>query len=195
MTDWLLVTGIAIVFWVIIWQEQIWNMLFRNNDKATLKERVVPEGRAIYFIGRTIVGQVSKILGPVDKRPNPKTQDDDFYFGYVINTSEGDESVEWLWSNELKPIGLENYAGRQGSTWKRVNPDPSEELLRDKEAQIFALKHELKEMYEITENRNKIIFDSVHEVVQKFLPKVAYQPGKKKSSDAGMPSGGGEDGG
>jgi hypothetical protein len=180
---------------VFIFIESIWNLLFRNSDKMTLKERTVPEGRAVYFVGYTIVGQVSKILGPTRKRPNPKTQDDDYYFGYTTTSSEGDESVEWLWSNELKPIGMENYAGRQGSTWKRIKPDPSEELLRDKEAQIFSLKHELKEMYEITDNRNKMLFDSVHDAVQKFLPKVTYQPGKKKSGEAGMPSGGGDDAG
>jgi len=195
MTDWLLVLGIVLSFWVYIFHEQIWNLLFRNADNATLKERVVPEGRAIYFIGNTIVGQVSKILGPTRKRPNPATQDDDFYFGYVISSSEGDESVEWLWSNELKPLGMENYAGRQGSTWKRVKPNPTEELLRDKDAQVFALKHELVQMYEITENRNKMIFDAVHEAVQKFLPKVTYQPGKKKSGDTGPPGAGGDESG
>jgi hypothetical protein len=189
MTDWFLVIGIVALFWLYIFIDYLWNMLFRSAEKETLKERKVPEGRAVYWIGHEVIGQIAKILGPTRERPNPRKGKSDKYFGFLVVSSEGDESVEWVWSNEVDLANMEGYAGRPGMTWMRINPDPADELLRDKEAQIFALKHELKEMYEITENRNKMLFDAVHEAVQKFLPKVTYQP-KKKSGQ--MPPGGEE---
>lgn len=193
MADWILIIAGAVIVWIIIFIDVIWEMLFRNQDQQTLRVQTVPEGRAVYWSGFLIIGQVSQILGPTRVRLNPRTNRYEKYFGFVVQTQDGQSNEEWVWSNEVDEANMEVFAGRPGMTFVRVPDDPTDEVIRDKEAAIFALKHELAQMYEITENRNKMIFDAVHEAVQKFLPKVAYMP--KKKAGGGMPGEGGAESG
>jgi hypothetical protein len=158
----LLILFITFVFTVYTFIDVLWDLLFRNTEDETLKVHKVPEGRGWYFQGKSICGQVSQTFGPDEERPNPLRGRNDYHFAFEVTTQEGQTSTEWLWSNELEPGNMEAYSGRSGALYIRVTPNQAEDVIRDQDAMILTLEQELKEHYDSSTNKTKILYDSVH---------------------------------
>lgn len=192
--DLLLIFGTLLIIgliWLIIWLPTIWRKL-NTKEGETLKDSRVPDGRGVFWAGKQIMGPLSNRKGPSGMRPDPLTGGSEYFIGMEITNQAGEPSVEWVWTGEIATANLECYTGDYGMTWKRIEPNLVRERMRMLQAQVFLLKKTLADKTESDDNRMRREFDELHNAIQKFLPKVTYEKGKKKPGEIGLPMGGGD---